>query len=142
MVTLVKRSQNSDSTTAEVNSLSTEKPTSNQTCQLCNNVGHVASNCKKFHITQRKANPNGFQATYPTLRWQNSHQIGSRRPPSYEPRPQNSWYPQRRQDSRQQNASWRQSHSPRRDNYHLNAQSYRTMRTHSPKYGHFNQSKN
>ena len=60
-VALVKQSQASDSNVLVVNTLSADQATPDQACQLCNTVIHVAVDCKKFNVAQRKANPNGFQ---------------------------------------------------------------------------------
>ena len=34
-------------------------------CQLCSLSGHTAPTCRHFSINLRKANPNGFQRTFP-----------------------------------------------------------------------------
>ena len=70
-ITLVKRSQAPDSDVSVVNTLSADRATPDQACQLCNTVGHVVVNFKKFNVTQRKANPKGFQSTFSAPRQQN-----------------------------------------------------------------------
>ena len=60
-VQLVKRAQTGQihTTIAQIRS------ESEIICQLCKICGHTAQTCRKFQVSQRKANPNGFQRTYP-----------------------------------------------------------------------------
>jgi len=75
-VTLVKRSAHTESSitsTNSVNAISEHQIKPKESCQACNSIGHTALQCRKFRIVLRKANPNGFQATYPQQNHNSNH---------------------------------------------------------------------
>lgn len=86
-ILLVKRTQIADSSPISISTVAVEpvQPQSTSiTCQLCQMGNHIASQCRKFNVQQRKANPNGFTSTY------SNNQFNDRRQtPTYKPRYEN-----------------------------------------------------
>ena len=65
-IAIVKRSQDEvlpTSSDAHVSAVTTQHQS--VICQLCSLSGHTAATCRRFSINLRKANPNGFQRTFP-----------------------------------------------------------------------------
>ena len=91
-VALVKRS--SEGETNPIVSVVEAKEKPKLVCQLCTNLGHTAQQCRKFKVAQRKANPKGFNATYPRPPQQYQQNIQRQPQPNYWRNPSNMRFPQ------------------------------------------------
>ncbi len=99
-VTLVKRS--SEGETNPIVSAVTTKEQPQLACQLCTNFGHTAQQCRKYKVAQRRANPNGFNATYPKPQQQYQQRNMQYQPqPNYWNNQSNMRFPQQFNSQRQ-----------------------------------------